>query len=273
MSSMTICEVSFGGIPHGNIHRLTYTAMHSTVQNQSTEDSDSSSGSNTKMGGDIGRSLATKATQATQQILQSDIEESMDQLFKLSGLLQEDEMNGKCAAGWDHAEYRNGVNLTAQFQDRIANLFASKKPPLAKYMSTRLVKATNTRQRQLSFLQKCKRDRAETSMRRGPRSRAPGKPVSPLLSRSTPQSRYVQLRRAMPAQFPRYTPAEVRRDVLPSSGQQMKRLGAASVGNIDKSLKNFPPPTSINDSTARQIECPYCTVVLDRDSFQGQNWM
>lgn len=190
----------------------------------------------------------------------------MDILWSYSGIVQMSDGNGKCAPGSNYVEHRDGVNLTAQFKDDIAKRLASKNLP-TKHMSIRLAETISRRQRQLAFLQKSKRDREEASIHQGMHSSGPGKPIlSQPLSLADPPG-------AMPSQFPPSTPADIRADVFASSPQQMRRLGPASVGCIDRSLKNFPPPPSINESTARQIVCPYCNILMDRDSFRGENWL
>ena len=166
--------------------------------------------------------------------LQTNVEQTIDKLFRLSAIIRSAGMSYRYAKAANFVEYENEVNLTQKFREGVELLFKHKHPPPCSYMVRRLVESICLRQRQLAYSQRQK----------GGRQNA----VQSTVYTAT------------------YVPTEVSfptRPIAPSAATQ-------KFSKIDDALGNLPPSPQIPPKP--ELECPYCAIPFERAKFEGSAW-
>lgn len=222
--------------------------------------------------------------------LQNYVEETISELFRLSAAIRSAGMSNRYAKAAKYVEYKDGVNLTLKFRQRLAELLVSFIPNATDYMRERLVETISLRQRQLAFTQKQKQGRAKAHEQPKADESGSHKPVpsrsasaygrqsssvpsraSSSSSKATP-SHGKESRSRKPNQATNYSATDVGSKVSFGKAQARPGIVTGLFRGIDESLQNIPlPPQSIRP-TDKQIECPHCTIIMDMDKLRGKNW-
>ncbi|CAI7673710.1 unnamed protein product [Penicillium pancosmium] len=221
----------------------------------------------------------TERSLAEVSIVASNVEDTLDQLFRFSRAVRRSGMLHRLVKIANHTEYGpDGVNLTSEFHmatSRIVDHYL-KGCTASQELRERLVDTICLRQRNFSYLKSQKSNRSATIQAPAQLPSRARSTFVPSFSVTTPVKTTEQ--KEKPVKFkPRM---DLRRSLMTATTAQLDKVpldrsiqSSSNDPQSDVAGEDLDLPRAPNLSFGRgEWECPYCLVVCPANEFQSQNW-
>jgi hypothetical protein len=215
------------------------------------------------------------------------VEQTVAELFRISAAIRSAGMSYRYTKAANFVERQDGVNITQRFKEGVELLLRYKKPSISNYMVKRLVETICLRQRELAFSRRKRMSQSDKEMKEEP---VKSHGVASLPPRSTAgysrqgNSCSATSKLALTAidatrgktaqpdtvQSTVYSATYVPTTVFTHTKPVNTLMTRPQWCTIDDSLTNLPLPPKVGEKL--ELECPYCAIPLNRETFQGPSW-